>query len=365
MGGVLGARILGARRMAPSDVASFDRAGRSRRSIVETRSLAVLRKALATTRANGTWVAYWNALMEVAATGTEESERLLVEIMGDPTLHLPGAPETGRAFYRWLKESRVPGILAAARTRAAIDLRERPEARSRGSGWLSLVAARGGPADVAWIESHGTGRDWALEVDRALAEGSSSLAAAQRLTDRLKNPDHFLWGKHLDAFARENPEAAYDAAMEALPGPRTSQREELLKLVGSTTTQESLADVRALLDSLETDKQRLDAVAVVERIHRRGLPVNEFDAIIDIPRRIVREFDSGDLPPQTKAEEARLRSALNVVRSNPVTWDAPTLAAIKRVAERVDGELAKFAERASATLEKGLAEKSAAWSPER
>jgi hypothetical protein len=332
--------------------------------LVEARSLAELRATLAKARAEGDWDAYWQALLEVAALGTREAEALLVAVMGDPTLHLKGA-KIGRSFYLWLRESRVPGILEAARARAEIETREQPDARWRGSGWLSLVALHGGPAELAWIEALGTGRNWEMEVDRALAEGARNPIAAQRLAQRIEDPNHFLWSRHLDAFALENPAAAFTAALQALPGTRTKQREELLRLLGAVTTRETLPTVRSLLGSIEGEQNRLEAVAVADRISRRGLPVEGLEEIVDLPRRVLLHDAAGDLPPESQADVARLRSALNIVRSNPVTWDERTLALIKEVAERVDGELGKFAQRASVTLERGLAERVSGWSPKR
>ena len=115
-----------------------------------------------------------------AERGTTIALRDWVAEMGDVTVAIPGT-HAGVAYYRRLKDAEVDGVLEAARRRAEHDMRERPNSRWRGLGWLSLVARFGGEAELVWIEALGAGDAWRERaVDRALAEGSRNPLAALR-----------------------------------------------------------------------------------------------------------------------------------------------------------------------------------------
>ncbi|UCE87479.1 MAG: hypothetical protein JSU66_07135, partial [Deltaproteobacteria bacterium] len=249
--------------------------------------------------------------------------------------------------------------------RAEIEIAKHPDSRWRGAGWLSLLALHGGAAELDWIEAQGEGRDWAMEVDRALAEGARNPAAADRLVARIADPHHFLWSPYLDAFARENPRRAFDAAAQGLQGPRTRQRDELWRMLGDATTEATLPETLALIDGLRGEGARLEALSAVERIARRGLPTAGFEPIIDLPRTILAEYAARGVEPDSRADATRLREALNTLRGNPVAWNADTLALVKGLADRVDSDLARFVQKTAEKMEAGLQAEDSGWQPER
>lgn len=324
-----------------------------------TRTLPEIRRALADARAASDWSAYFQALNEVGPMGTPEAAALLVEVMGDESVRFEG-PWTGRSFLRWLSGSDVPGLLEAARRRAEIDIAENPDSRWRGAGWLSLVALRGGVAEIAWIESLGRGdRNAEMEADRALADGAKNPLAAARLAARMKEPGRFLLSNYLESFARENPRAALDAAIEALPATPDRRTGELVRLIGEATTAETIDRARAALLGQADPGARLEALRAVERMRQRGLDVSAFAQLVDEPRLLLERSASR---PLAGAEKGLVRSALDAIATNPVTWSDATLAAVRPFMSHPDADIAAKAREAAANAEKGAA---SGWHPER
>lgn len=323
------------------------------------RTLPEIRRALADARAASNWPLYLEALHELGATGTPESQAVLVEVMGDETVRFEG-PWTGQWFLRWLAGSDVPLLLEAARRRAEIDVADNPDSRWRGVGWLSLVAMRGGAADIAWIESLGRGdRNAEMEVDRALADGSRNPLAAARLAARMKEPGHFLVSSYLEAFARENPRAALDAAIEALPAAPDRRTGELVRLIGEAATPETVERARAALLGQAHPSARFEALRAVERMRERGLDVSGFAPLVDEPRLLLERSASR---PLSGSDKGFVRSALDAIAGNAVTWNEATLQAVRAFTSHPDNDIAAKAREAAASIERGP---DAGWRPER
>ena len=70
--------------------------------LLEPRPVEDLRQTLEWARANRDWGNYRKAILELGVTGTPEAQAVLVEIMGDETLFMPG-PWLGQDFYKFLK----------------------------------------------------------------------------------------------------------------------------------------------------------------------------------------------------------------------------------------------------------------------
>lgn len=329
--------------------------------VILGRSLPEIRRALADARAAADWTSYFAALNELGAMRMPEAEALLVEVMGDATLRFEG-PWTGKSFLQWLAESETPGLLEAARRRAEIDVAENPDSRWRGVGWLSLIALRGGAAEIAWIESLGGGdRNREMEVDSALAEGARNPLAAARLAARMKEPGHVLASPYIEAFARENPRAALEAAVEALPMTPDRRTGELLRLIAEATTKETLDRARAALLA-QKDPTGLEALRTVERMRQRGLDVSGFAPIVDEPRLVLERSASR---PLDRGEAEVVRGALRAIGENPVTWSEATLAAVRAFTGNPDAGIADAARGAAAMIERKGALKSDGWDPER
>lgn len=324
-----------------------------------SRPLSEVQRALAEARASADWGAYLQALHELGAINTAESQALLIEVMGDESLRFAGA-WTGQSFLRWLSGCDAPGLLEAARRRAEIDLADNRDSRWRGAGWLSLVAIHGGAAEIAWIESLGGGeRNAEMEVDRALAEGGSNPLAAARLAARMKEPGRFLDSSYLESFARANPRAALDAAIEALPATPDRRTGELLRLIGEAATPETVERARAAILSQEAPEARLEALRAVERMRRRGLDVSGFARLADEPRLLLERSASR---PLSGSDKGFVRSALDAIAGNAVTWNEATLQAVRAFTSHPDNDIAAKAREAAASIERGP---DAGWRPER
>jgi hypothetical protein len=325
-----------------------------------SRPLTEVQRALAEARAAADWGAYLQALHELGAMHTAESQALLVEVMGDESLRFAGA-WTGQSFLGWLSGCDAPGLLEAARRRAEIDLLDNKDSRWRGAGWLSLVAIHGDEAEIAWIESLGGGeRNAEMEVDRALAEGASNPVAAARLAARMKDPKHFLWSPYLESFAQANPRAALEAAVEALPATPDRRTGELLRLIGEATTPETLDRARTAILAQEAPEARLEALRAVERMRRRGLDVSGFARLADEPRLLLERSAAR---PLTTEEKGLVRGALQAIGYNRVTWSDATRAAVKPFLDHADGAIAAAAREAVADMEDGA--KGDGWRPDR
>ena len=325
-----------------------------------TRTLAEVRRALADARAAADWSAFFRALHELGAMNTPESQALLIEVMGDESLRFEG-PWTGQSFLKWLSACDAPGLLDAVRRRAEIDIAENAGSRWRGVGWLSLVAMRGGAAEIAWIESLGGGdRNAEMEVDRALAEAAANPLAAARLAARMKEAGHFLWSPYLDSFARANPQAALDAAIEALPAKPDRRTEDLLRLIGEATTPETVERARTALLRIEDPAARFDTLRAVERMRRRGLDVSGFARLADEPRLLLERSASR---PLSDAERALVQRALQSISFSRVTWNDATLAAVRPFLSHPDAAIAAGAREAMADIADGAS--GDGWRPER
>jgi len=326
-----------------------------------TRTVEELRAALAEARTAADWALYFRALSELGAMGTPEAQALLVEVMGDDTLTFVG-PWTGQHFLRWLEGSDAPGLLEAARRRAEIDIADNPDSRWKGVGWLSLVARRGGPGEIAWIESLGGSRNRDMEVDRALAEGAKNPLAAERLAARLKEKDHYLWSPYLSSFAKENPRAAFEAAVAALPEGRDRRSDELVELIGEAATADTLDRARTALLKIGDPFVRLDAVRAVERMRKRGLDVAGF-APLSVEARVMLERSASK--PLAGSEKAVVRRTLEAIAAAPWTWDDGTRLAVRAFLDNADRRIAAAASEAMARMEGGPGGGPDGWQPER
>lgn len=324
------------------------------------RTLTEIRRALADARAAEDWAAYYAALSELGTAGTREAEQVLVEVMGDESLRLEGY-RTGKSFCGWLAESDVPGIVDAARRRAAIDIEDEPDdSRWRGIGWLALVALRGGEADLSWLESLGRGqRNTEMDVDRALAEGSANPLAVERLARRMRDPGGFRWSERFHSFAAEHPQAVLDAALEALPA--VAEADDLLRMIAEATTPDTVDRTRAALLGLRLPDARLAALKAVGRMRDRGIDVSGFADLVDEPRLLLERSMSR---PLDRGEAREVRNAIRAIGENPVTWGEAATGALRGFLEHEDTDVADAAKKALGRIGTGP-EKGRAWKPER
>ena len=322
--------------------------------LLEPKPVEELRQTLAWARQNRDWDNYRKAILELGVTGTPEAQALLVEIMGDETLFMPG-PWLGQDFYKVLRESEVDGILQAARARAEIDLKEKADSRWRGRGWLSLVALHGGEAELDWIASLGTSGNRTQEVHKAFAEGARNPLTAARLAASIEAGKISFSPGYLDTFARENPEAAFRAAANGLRTHPAGPRDELLGLLGSATRDSTIGDAANLLLASEEIGDRIDAIEAVERMRRAGLDVSRFQPLLDDLRAVLERAARGELDPSEKL----VSHAISTAENCQCAWDEPTLAALRALAS-VPNERAR---KALAKIEKKATE--GGWLPER
>jgi hypothetical protein len=328
--------------------------------LLEPKPVDELRQTLAWARQNRDWANYRKAILELGVTGTPEAQALLVEIMGDETLFMPG-PWLGQIFYMSLKDSEVEGILEAARTRAEIDLVEKKGTRWEGRGWLSLVALHAGEAELDWVLSLGTSRNRWMEVDKALAEGSRNPLAAERLAERIVAGEISSSSSYMNTFAEENPNVAFRAAVDALPKVCASDPIDAFRLLGSATTAATLSEAVAVLNGLDSPQERMTAIYAVGVMHERGLDTSGLQPLLDDLRVILERAATGQVDLSNAVERLRLTLAITLVEENEVTWDAPTLAALRVLAGRPHRKASKTLDR----IEEKRTPKEQGWNPER
>ena len=228
--------------------------------------------------------------------------------------------------------SRSPDRGDAAQRISRIDYYWRlKDGDSRGGGWLSLVARFGGASDIAWMQrlaQADTKRE--REVDRALAEGAANPSAAAIFAERMQDPERHLPRLWVRAFARENPDAAFDAAVRALPAA-TRNRAAIVELIGRSATDRTLETALAVLAPLGTD-----ALRAVDLMFRRGLDVARFEAIIRAPLQRVDGYRYGD-------DIRPVLQALSALRRHRVTWSGEAHEAARTLAGRAQPEVARQA----------------------
>jgi hypothetical protein len=323
--------------------------------VAGTRTLAELRETLARARAARDWAEYWRTLVCLGGLGTPEAHALLVEVMGDTTLRL-GGRSPGRSFYGWLKDANVPGLVEAARRRAEIELKESPpDERLSGAGWLSLVALHGGEAAIAWVESAADGG----RRDRALAEAARNPLAAARLGARIRGSDHALDSGGFDAFARENPGAAFDVAVDAIgTAPYVG---EFGRLFGKLTTRENFGRARDAILALDPAR-RIDAIPAIEWIREAGIDVSSLSPVTDEPRLVLERTAP---VPLSEAETERVVRALVAVRAWRVTWSDAALSAVRALENHPTSRVAEEARDATRQILDRMPRQDDAWDPER
>ena len=220
---------------------------------------------------------------------------------------------------------------ATQRIREIDHYRRLMDGDSRGVGWLSIVARFGGASDIAWIESRAEGdpkRE--RELDRALAEGAANPLAAARFAERMQDPERHLPRLCVRAFARENPDAAFEAAVRSLP-TATRNRAAIVELIGRSATDRTLEIALSVLAPLGTD-----ALRAVDLMFRRGLDVARFEAIIRAPLQRVDGYRYGD-------DIRPVLQALSALRRHRVTWSGEAHEAARMLAGRAQPEVARQA----------------------
>jgi hypothetical protein len=259
-------------------------------------------------------------LFLLGEVGTPEAHRKLIELMGDTSLAFPGAP-VGTAFLRWLRDSEEPGIAAAARARVERELEANPGSNSLSRGWLALVAAHGGPADIDWILS----RD-APAGDREAIEAFASVAerpeAVRHLQELFRNRTRPWFSGNLRLLAEHNPEAAMALFEEGFANPRRGEEKDLARVYGDVLRPEDLPRAKGLLLNLG---KPMAAVYAIDRMHRRGLDISGLESILNAP---VEALERAALTPgATGLYEARY-----AVERNRILWSERAATALEAAA---------------------------------
>ncbi len=171
--------------------------------------------------------------------------------------------------------------------------------------------------------------------------------------------DHALDSPGFDSFARENPAAAFDAAVGALA--TASDGSEVGRLLGKLTTAENFERARSAILALDS-RRRLDAVWAIDWMQRRGVDVSSLAPVIDELRVVLERTPS---VPLEKAEEKDVLRALAKVRSSRVTWSDTMLGAARALESHPNETVAEAARGTVRTILDERSRGTDAWDPER
>jgi len=266
------------------------------------------------------WSAFTRLLGALARAGTGTAHDKLVQLMADPTLVFPDS-NMHRAFAHWLGASDAPGIAAAARVRA-----ETEYAQGRGPlqpGWLELVARCGDATDLQWLadmEKLRGGEDAVLE---ALAHAADRPDVERTLLRKFGERGRGWSEEVVGAIAARNGPLARRLITEGYERCRETERATFMGIYGGMADEANLADTSAWLKGLSDPSARLYAVYALQALHRRDLPLEGLEALVDEPARCLDEYARASAWPYLPA--ARVRA---LIEHNPVTWNARTLAAL-------------------------------------
>ncbi|MHC4816573.1 MAG: hypothetical protein ACYTF8_00745 [Planctomycetota bacterium] len=280
---------------------------------------------LDTARGRRDWNEFRALLSLLGKADTPEAQKKLVALMGDPDLGFHRA-RMGGQFFDWLSDSKIPGIVDAARARLDKETRDNPGSRAAQQGWLALVAQHGTAADLDWIETFKKGRSGERTVIEAYVAAAQRPEVARRVADLFRNRTRRWYGSHMAALAQSNPELARELFEAGLRKPRTNETRDLARAYGDVVTSGSLEQARSFLLSLP-EGERLEAVYAVERMSRKDLDVSGFEAITLAPVVALE-----GLARQSKPSARALFKARNSIQHNRVTWSERAAKALEEAA---------------------------------
>jgi len=280
---------------------------------------------LDTARGRRDWNEFRALLTLLGKADTPEAQKKLVALMGDPDLGFHRA-RMGGQFFDWLSDSKIPGIVDAARARLEKETRDNPGSRAAQQGWLALVAQHGTAADLDWIETFKKGRSGERTVVEAYVAAAQRPEVAQRVADLFRNRTRRWYGSHMAALAQSNPELARELFEEGLRKPRTNEARDLARAYGDVVTSGNLEQARSFLLSLP-DAERLEAVYAVERMSRKDLDVSGFEAITLAPVVTLE-----GLARQSKPNARALYKARYSIQHNRITWSERAAKALEEAA---------------------------------
>ena len=309
--------------------ASFDelrRLAANRDAVLSPDAVGALSDRLDDARAQRDWNTFRALLTLLGRAGTPEADHKLIALMGDRDLGFYRT-HMGRQFFNWLKDSQVPGIVEAARTRIEAERARDPNSRSAERGWLALVAQHGSAADLDWLESLGKGRSGKKAVIEALVAAGDRPELVPRVAALFRERKRRWYAAHLNTLAGNNPELAADLFKEALLAPRSNEGRDLARAYGKTVSEKHLEEARGFLLGLP-QKQRLSAVYSVERMRLQGLDVSGMEAVTQAPTEELERLAAA--PRKNSSKIFQLRYA---IQHNKVTWSERAAKALEEAAK--------------------------------
>jgi hypothetical protein len=265
-------------------------------------------------RAAGDWQAFTKALGMLGAAGDAAAQRKLVEIMGDGSIDLTEFP--GVRFHKWLKDSTIPGIAAAARARYEANVAAGETSWVAAAGWVDLVAEHGTREDLEWVVALIEKRlhqqsDMAC---RALL-GARNPAVVEFVQGLWKSTGRIPLG--FEEFATNHTAAAFGIVDAELAQGRTD--EHVVRAYALCVREGTLGVAKARLLDLREPGARLAAVYAVERMSKLGLDVSGLEPILAAPVEIL-----------TRGDGSLVSTALYAIEYNErVMWTQPVLDALR------------------------------------
>jgi hypothetical protein len=317
--------FLSAEQVRNASSAELDKFAMSEEWLVDADAVAAVMDRLDSARDRRDWTEFRALLTLLGRADKPEAQTKLVALMADPTLGFHRS-RMGRQFFEWLRDSKVPGIVDAARARLEKETRENPGSRSAQQGWLALVAQHGNAADLDWIESFRKGRSGERTVIEAFVSAAQRPDVALRVADMFRNRKGRWYGSHLSALARSNPELARELFEAGLQKPRTNEARDLARAYGDVVDPGNLERARTFLLSLPPD-ERMQAVYAVERMHSRDLDISGLEAITVAPVEALE-----NLARQPKPSAKALFKARYSIQHNRITWTERAAKALEEAA---------------------------------
>lgn len=278
---------------------------------------------LASARATGDRPLFQALTQALAASGLEDAQRTLVELMTDDSI-----PDLdGEVFLDGLRDSGVPGIAAAAQTRVRIALANGVTTGTAGIGWFDLILKHGDQEQLDWVLSEEHGDSLHTVALRALVRSPAPAAIRRSL---MLFETGSLDATLLDEFANHQPRLAFELIHSTLttgtwhPAGKTDNR--VAAVYGRIVPPERLVDARVALLALSAEGPRIAAVYAVQALAERSFDPSEFQEILLVPVEILERGSRGDLET---AEWILVSSARLAIESNPVTWSTRSAAALE------------------------------------
>ena len=318
-------RFVTAEKVRSAALDELESFAQSQEWMVDAGAVNAVIDRLDTARDRRDWNEFRSLLRLLGKADTPEAQKKLVAMMGDPDLGFHRS-RMGQQFFDWLSDSKIPGIVDAARARIEKEARENPGSRAAQHGWLALVAQHGTAADLDWIETFKKGRSGERTVIEAYVAAAQRPEVAQRVAELFRNRSRRWYGSHMAALAQSNPELARELFEEGMRRPRTNETRDLARAYGDVVTSDNLEQARTFLLSLP-DKERMEAVYAVERMRRKDLDVSGFEMITLAPVVTLE-----GLARQSKPSARALYKARYAIQHNRVTWSERAAKALEEAA---------------------------------